>query len=83
MEIRMLNMPEILPALRLAWEVFAEEIAPTYKPEGVESFRRFITYDYISQVWQRGNLVFFGAYEGEEMCGMLAVRPDGHIALFL
>ncbi len=82
MEIRMLNMPEILPALRLAWEVFAEEIAPTYKPEGVESFRRFITYDYISQVWQRGNLVFFGAYEGEEMCGMLAVRPDGHIALF-
>lgn len=82
MEIRMLKMPELLPALRLAWEVFAEEIAPAYKPEGVESFRKFITYDYISQVWQRGNLVFFGAYEGEEMCGMLAVRPDGHIALF-
>lgn len=82
MDIRMLQLPEILPALHLVWEVFAEEIAPACKPEGVESFRKFIKYDYISQIWQRGNLIFFGAYEGEEMCGTLAVRPDGHIVLF-
>lgn len=82
MEIRMLQMPEILPALHLVWDVFAEETAPECKPEGVESFRKFIKYDYISQIWQRGNLVFFGAYEGGEMCGTLAIRPDGHIVLF-
>ena len=75
-------MPELLPALHLVWEVFEEEIAPAYKPEGIESFRKFIHYDYISQVWQRGNLIFLGAYDNEELCGTLAIRPDGHIALF-
>ncbi len=82
MEIRMLQLPELLPALHLVWEVFAEDIAPECTPEGVASFQRFIKYDYISEVWQRGNLVFFGAYEEGEMCGTLAIRPDGHIALF-
>lgn len=82
MEIKILQMPEILPALHLVWEVFAEEIMPACKPEGVESFRKFIKYDYISKIWQEGKLVFFGAFEGGEMCGTLAVRPDGHIALF-
>lgn len=82
MEIRVLQMPELLPALHLVWEVFEEEIAPAYKPEGIESFRKFIHYDYISQVWQRGNLIFLGAYDNEELCGTLAIRPDGHIALF-
>ena len=82
MEIKILQMPEILPALHLVWEVFAEEIMPACKPEGVESFRKFVKYDYISKIWQEGKLVFFGAFEGGEMCGTLAVRPDGHIALF-
>lgn len=82
MEIRMLQMPEILPALHLVWEIFAEEIAPTCKPEGVESFRKFIKYNYISKICQEGNLIFFGAFEKGVLCGTLAVRPDGHIALF-
>lgn len=82
MEIRRLGQPELLAALHLTWEVFADEIAPTISPEGVASFQKFIKYDYISQVWQRGNLIFFGAYEGGELCGTLALRPDGHIVLF-
>ena len=82
MDIRRLGQNELLPALHLAWEVFADEIAPTVSPEGVESFSKFIKYDYISQIWQRGHLIFFGAYEDGEICGMLALRADGHIALF-
>ncbi len=82
MEIRMLQQPELLPALRLVWEVYADTIAPASTPEGVASFQKFIKYDYISQLWQRGQLVFFGAFEGGELCGTLAIRPDGHIALF-
>lgn len=82
MEIRMLQQPELLPALHLVWEVYADTIAPTSTPEGVASFQKFIKYDYISQVWQRGELIFFGAYEGESLLGALALRPDGHIALF-
>ena len=36
MEIRVLQMPELLPALHLVWEVFEEEIAPVYKPERIQ-----------------------------------------------
>lgn len=82
MEIRMLKQPELLPALHLVWEVYADTIAPKTSPEGVASFQKFIKYDYISQVWQRGELIFFGAYENGELLGTLALRPDGHIALF-
>lgn len=82
MEIRRLGQTELLPALHLVWEVFADEIAPTASPEGVASFQKFIKYDYISQVWARGNLIFFGAYEDGILIGTLALRPDGHIALF-
>ena len=69
MEIRMLQQPELLPALRLVWEVYADTIAPASTPEGVASFQKFIKYDYISQLWQRGQLVFFGAFEGN--CAVL------------
>lgn len=81
-EIRLLKEPELLPALHLVWDVFAEEIAPACTPQGVESFQKFIKYDYISQVWHRGDLKFFGAYDAGRLCGTLALRPDGHIALF-
>ena len=82
MEIRILQQPELLPALHLVWEVYADAIAPSSTPEGVASFQKFIKYDYISQVWQRGELIFLGAYEAGTLCGTLALRPDGHIALF-
>lgn len=82
MEIRILQQPELLPALHLVWEVYADAIAPSSTPEGVASFQKFIKYDYISQIWQRGELIFFGAYEAGTLCGTLALRPDGHIALF-
>lgn len=82
MEIRMLQQPELLPALHLVWEVYADTIAPESTPEGVAAFQKFIKYDYISQVWLRRELIFFGAYDGGMLCGTLALRPDGHIALF-
>lgn len=82
MEIRILQQPELLPALRLVWEVYADAIAPKSTPEGVASFQKFIKYDYISQIWKRGDLIFFGAYDGAALCGTLALRQDGHIALF-
>lgn len=82
MEIRRLGQTELLPALHLVWEVYADEIAPVSAPEGVASFQKFIKYDYISQIWARGHLIFFGAYEEGVLCGTLALRVDGHIALF-
>lgn len=82
MEIRILNQQEILPALHLVWEVFAEETAPRYTPEGVAEFQKFIKYENLLPMLQSGGIIFFGAYEGPELTGTLALMSDGHIALF-
>ncbi len=82
MEIRMLNQQELLPSLHLVWEVFAEDVAPQYTPEGVREFQNFIKYEQLFPRFQRGDIIFFGAYEGAELCGTLALMSDGHLALF-
>lgn len=82
MDTRILKEQELLPALHLVWEVFAEEVAPSYSPEGVEEFRNFIKYDNICPMFRRGELLFFGAFEDNELKGTMAFRRDGHISLF-
>lgn len=82
MEVRLLQQHEILPALHLVWDVFVTEVAPGYTPEGVAEFQKFIKYENIHQMWQRGDIIFFGAYDDAELCGTLAFGPDGHILLF-
>ena len=45
MNIRKIQIQELLPALHLAAEVFAEDVAPAYTDEGVGRFHEFISYD--------------------------------------
>ncbi len=81
MVVQMLRRQEILEALHLMWDVFSSEIAPQYAPEGVESFRQFIKYENIDLLADRGELTFFGAWEGSLLCGAGAVNRKGHVAL--
>ena len=81
MIIRRLDRQEILDALHLVWEVFAQDVAPFYTPQGVASFQDFIRYPNIEQKIQTEGLAMFGAYEGMELRGAGAVLPTGHIAL--
>lgn len=82
MDIRMLRQPELLPALHLVWDVFAEDVAPEYTPEGVVEFQKFIKYKNIEQMYLRKEITFFGAFEGSELCGTIAVMSGSHICLF-
>lgn len=82
MEIRMLQKSELLPALHLVWNVFAEDVAPGYTPEGVGEFQKFIKYDNMRAMSERGEVIFFGAFEGTDLCGVMAVKSIGHICLF-
>lgn len=82
MIIRTLQQQELLPALHLVWEVFVKEVAPLYTPEGVGEFQNFIKYENICELHQKGEITFFGAYEGAELCGVMAVKRMGHICLF-
>lgn len=76
MEIRQLEGTERAAAMELAWRVFQEFEAPDYGPEGVQTFRAYITDPAVS------DLTVYGAFSGENPIGMLAVREGPHIALF-
>ena len=78
---RLQNKNEILDGLHLVWEVFAEELAPIYTPQGVAEFQKFIKLEHLMPFVQSGDLIMFGATEGEKLWGVGAVRKDGHICL--
>lgn len=78
MEVRELMASEKADAISLVWEVFLEFEAPDYSEKGVETFRDFI-YDEEAMNGHR----FYGAYEKENLVGVIATRnADTHIALF-
>ncbi len=82
MEYRPLKQEEILPALHMVWDVFSQDVAPDYTPEGVEAFRSFILYDNIEQLWVNHQLYLFGAIDKNEVVGVIALQPNGMIRLF-
>ena len=75
--VRELGGEETDSATELCWEVFKECEAPDYTEFGTEEFCRSIhNRGFISQ------LRYFGAFDGERMTGVIAIRERGHIALF-
>ncbi|ORX78539.1 GCN5-related N-acetyltransferase [Anaeromyces robustus] len=76
--IRNLEKEEIDNALCLVWRVFQEYEAPDYTEEGVKEFYKSIHDDnYLSK------LCLYGAFNQEELVGVIATRSEGtHIALF-
>lgn len=81
MIVRRLQREEILDALHLVWEVFAEEIAPIYSRQGVEQFQEFIKMDHFMPHVQNGEVAVFGVTEGDLLVGASAVNRNGHISL--
>lgn len=78
MILRLLSEKETDPALELAWNVFLRYEAPDYSQEGVDEFKRSIRDPEFVR-----KLRFYGAFDGEELVGVLATRSSGdHIALF-
>ncbi len=67
--VRRLTEEEIPAALALAWRVFSEYESPDYTPEGTEEFRNTLhDQDYLA------GLAYYGAFDGEKLIGMLALR---------
>ena len=75
--VRLLEKGETDAALQLAWRVFCEYESPDYAPEGTEEFKKALNDD----EYLRG-LVFYGAFDGKRMIGMLAIREEkAHLCL--
>lgn len=73
--IRDLDSREVAAATDLAWEVFMEFDAPDYSPQGRKEFQCFL-----ANPKEINKLRFLGAFTGDKLAGILAMRQD-HISL--
>ncbi|MGN0621306.1 MAG: GNAT family N-acetyltransferase [Porcipelethomonas sp.] len=78
MKIRRLNRSELNDALPLIWKVFCDYEAINYPEAGKQAFWEAIhSEEYLNM------LNAYGAFEGKELTGIIAVRNEGmHLALF-
>ncbi|MEH7108369.1 GNAT family N-acetyltransferase [Bacillus sp. JJ1764] len=81
MKIVRLEKSDIKPALELVWTVFQEFDAPDYLQQGIEEFRKFITYHTMIEKFDKGELSFWGCFEQNELTGIIATIAMTHICL--
>lgn len=81
MFVRILQANEVLPALHLVWEVYVSDVAPLQNSEAVAGFGQFIKYENIGPRIGQGEIILFGAWEGQELCGVSGVDRRGNILL--
>ena len=78
---RLYNSREVVDGLHLVWDVFIRENAASCTQQGIEEFARFIKMENFMPLVKSGDMIVFGAVEGQELGGIGAVRKDGHISL--
>lgn len=75
--IREIVAEEIDEVIALVWLVFMQYVAPDYSKEGSRTFQSFI-----QDKERMKALTIYGAFDEEEMVGVLAIRETAHISLF-
>lgn len=80
-ETRRLGARDVESGMDLVWRVFEEFEAPEYSEEGIAEFKAFITPANIRDWMEAGNMVLWGAYKGDCIVGLIALRPLAHISL--
>ena len=75
--VRRLTYEEIPQALELCWRVFLEFEAPEYSPEGIAAFRASL-----DDKERNRKMVFYGAFDGDALVGVLSMREPQHISGF-
>lgn len=75
-EIRKVNPNEVDEALELALEVFLEFEAPDYKPQGVETFKGFISDEKLVRGFKQGICPMYVACDNGEIIGLIGMREN-------
>lgn len=78
---RLYSSQEVVEGLHLVWDVFIRENANSCTQQGIEEFARFIKMENFMPLVESGEMIVFGAVEGQDFGGVGAVRRDGHISL--
>jgi len=68
-------------AFNLVEKVFNEFVASDYSSEGIETFFRLVNVAYIESLESRNGFMY-GAFNGDRLVGVLAVRDRNYISLF-
>lgn len=68
-------------AMALAWKTFMQFEAADYTKEGIESFKNFISDNFLYRMFTLGAYQLFCAFDGEKMIGMISLRNETHISL--
>ena len=77
MEIKKIDLEKMDKALELTWKTFLEYEVPDYSQEGIDEFKKTID----DEQWLSAR-EFYGAYEADELLGLIATKDKSHIALF-
>ena len=80
-EFRMAYEKDWEPAMKLAWETFLIFEANDYSQEGIESFRDFISDQWLKKMFLKGQYQMFVALDQGKIIGFLTVRNEHHISL--
>lgn len=81
MQICRIDMRLLNKALELVWKVFEECDAEDYEQIGIRTFQHFIRWENMEKMLSSGEMVFFGAFEGSRLIGVIAMRSGFHISL--
>ncbi|WP_419887846.1 GNAT family N-acetyltransferase [Neobacillus niacini] len=81
MAIIKLKKSDIKEALDLVWKVFLEFEAPDYTPQGIEEFKKYISYDSMIKQYEKEEIFFWGCVVNNELTGVIATRGSNHICL--
>ena len=81
MKIIKLQKNYIKNALDLVWKIFREFEAPDYSKQGIEEFRKFISYNSVIEKFDKGELYFWGCTDNDDLIGVIATRGINHICM--
>lgn len=81
--VRSIRPEEWEDAMDLAWRVFLRFESEDYTPEGVRSFREFVTNETLRRMFSVGDYTVYAAFlqKTGEMIGMVSLRNKTHISL--
>lgn len=81
MQIRLIKEPELWNAMNLCHQIFMQQVAPGYSPEGIKSFEDFLAFEKQLEWYRNQERFTFGAFDGSILCGISQMDVDGHISL--
>ncbi|MEG0932392.1 MAG: GNAT family N-acetyltransferase [Lachnospiraceae bacterium] len=82
MVVKILEKTEIEQALILASNVFDECLAVHYSTQGIEEFKKIMSYSRLKGLVLRKKIFFWGCFREDVLCGIIVVDHEGQILLF-